>query len=65
MNCPKCGKSPAFSMIPYQRIHRDKETGHWIPSSWICQCDPDDYALFGLIKYKEAKDEERKKKEGV
>lgn len=46
--------------IPYQRIYRDK-TGHWVPKPGVCQCDPDDFSLFGLIKRKEADDEKRKK----
>ncbi len=64
MKCPKCGGFFAVTLIPYQRIYRDK-TGHWVPKPGVCQCDPDDFSLFGLIKHKEAKDQERKKKEGV
>jgi len=64
MKCAKCGNFFAITVAPYQRIHRDK-TGHWVPSPGICQCDPDDFPLFGLIKKKEAEDQERKKKEGV
>ena len=56
MKCPKCGGFFAMTVIPYQRIHRDKKTGHWVPSPGICQCDPDDFSLFGLIKEKEARD---------
>jgi hypothetical protein len=63
MKCPKCGNFFAFSLIPYQRIHRDKTTGHWVPSAGVCQCDPDDFSLFGLIKYKEEKDAKREAKE--
>lgn len=60
MKCPKCGGFFAMTLIPYQRIHRDK-TGHWVPKPGVCQCDPDDFSLFGLIKHKEAEDQERKK----
>ncbi len=63
MKCPKCGNFFAFSLIPYQRIHRDKTTGHWVPNAGICQCDPDDFSLFGLIKYKEEEDAKREAKE--
>jgi hypothetical protein len=65
MKCPKCGNFFAFSMIPYQRIHRDKKTGHWVPSAGICQCDPDDFALFGLIKEKNARDAREREKEAT
>jgi len=63
MRCAKCGNFLAFSLIPYQRIHRDKKTGHWVPSPGVCQCDPDDFSLFGLIKYKEEKDEKEREKQ--
>ena len=61
MKCPKCGGFFAMTLIPYQRIYRDK-TGHWVPKPGVCQCDPDDFSLFGLIKKKEAEDQKRKKK---
>jgi len=63
MKCPKCGNFLAFSMIPYQRIQRDKKTGHWVPKPGICQCDPNDFSLFGLIKYKEEKDKKEREKQ--
>ena len=63
MKCGVCGKYIAMTVAPYQRIHRDKETGHWIPSPGICQCDPDDICLWGLIKKKEARDAREKAKE--
>ncbi len=30
MKCQKCGGFFAMTVVPYQRIHRDKKTGHWI-----------------------------------
>jgi len=36
----------------YMRIYRDKD-GRWKPRADICQCDPDDFSLWGLIKKKE------------
>ena len=63
MKCGVCGNYIAMTVIPYQRIHRDKKTGHWVPSSGICQCDPDDICLWGLIKEKNARDaRDREKK---
>lgn len=63
MKCPTCGKYISMTVVPYQRIHRDKETGRWTPNSDICQCDPDDICLWGLIKKKEARDAREKAKE--
>jgi len=62
MKCGVCGKYIAMTVAPYQRIHRDKETGRWVPNSGICQCDPDDICLWGLIK-KKARDAREKAKE--
>ncbi len=63
MKCQKCGGFFAMTVAPYQRIHRDKITKKWVPSAGICQCDPDDFSLFGLIKYKEEQDRDREAKE--
>jgi len=63
MKCQKCGNFISISLIPYQRIHRDKKTGHWVPTSIVCQCDPDDIGLWGLIKNKEAYDKREREKE--
>jgi len=59
MKCPKCGKYIAMTVAPYQRIYKDKD-GHWKPRKDICQCDPDDICLWGLIKEREMKDKLRK-----
>jgi len=63
MKCGKCGNFLAITLVPYQRIHRDKTTGHWVPSPGVCQCDPDDIGLWGLIKSKEAYDKKEREKE--
>ena len=63
MKCGVCGNFTSISAMPYQRIRRDKQTGHWVPSPGICQCDPDDIGLWGLIERKEKEDAKRRKKE--
>jgi len=63
MKCGICGKYIAMTVAPYQRIHKDEKTGHWVPNSSVCQCDPDDICLFGLIERKEKEDARRAKKE--
>jgi len=65
MKCQKCGGFFAMTVIPYQRIHRDKKTGHWVPKPGICQCDPDDICLWGLIKEKNARDAREREKEAT
>lgn len=60
MKCGVCGNYIAMTVAPYQRIHRDKKTGDWVPSAGICQCDPDDICLFGLIKRKNREDQKEK-----
>ena len=54
----KCGKYFAMTIAPYQKKYQD-EDGHWKPKFDICQCDPEDICLWGLIKKMEAKDKER------
>jgi len=64
VRCEKCGKRLSICVIYYQRIHKDPDTGRWVPNSDICVCDPEDIGVFGLIKKKEAYEaRERKKQE--
>ena len=55
---PKCGKYIAMTVAPYQCIYKDKD-GYWKPRADICQCDPDDICLWGLIKKKGEKEQRR------
>jgi len=61
MKCGVCGKYIAMTCAPHSRIYKD-EDGHWKPTSIVCQCDPDDICLFGLIKKMEAHDAREKAK---
>ena len=62
MRCGVCGKYISMTVAPYQRIYRDKD-GPWKPTSTVCQCDPDDICLFGLIKKREEIDARERAKE--
>jgi len=65
VRCTKCGKRLSICVIPYQRIHRDKITKKWVPSSDICVCDPEDIGVFGLIKKREEYDAREREKEAI
>ena len=62
MRCGVCGKYIAMTVAPYQRIYRDKD-GRWKPTSTVCECDPDDICLSGLIKKREEIDARERAKE--
>jgi hypothetical protein len=62
MKCGVCGKYIALTVAPYQRIYKD-EDGHWKPTSTVCQCDPDDICLFGLIARQKKRDAREKAKQ--
>lgn len=63
MKCGVCGKYIALTVAPYQRIYKDKQDGHWKPTSIVCQCHPDDICLWGLIERQEKRDAREKAKE--
>ena len=63
VRCAKCGKQLSICVIPYQRMHFDETTGHWVLAEDLCKCDKNDPGVFGLLKKMEAHEARKREKQ--